>query len=126
MLGSCIIPKEKVGELGILAYDEFDELCRKIREFKHYNVRFIFEYEDGRQQKLIYDFINNTAEYTDDGVEHYEKLLFYLVDEFDGALEQLDEGIREDQIFYLTRDNLPSKIYGVHRSIRNHELEEIL
>ena len=25
----------------------------------------------------------------------------------------------------VTRDNLPSKIYGVHRSIRNHELEEI-
>ena len=125
LLGSCIIPEEKEHELGILAYDEFDDLCRKIREFRHYNVNFIFEYDDGIQQKLIYDPINNTAEYTDDGVEHYGSLLFYKVDDFDGALEQLEEGIREEQIFYLTRENLPKRIFGVHRKIRNHELEEI-
>lgn len=53
-------------------------------------------------------------------------MLFYLVDEFEGALEKLDEGIREDQVFYLTRENMPNKIYGVHRGIRNNKLEEIL
>ena len=125
ILGTCIIPEEKKHELAILDYDGFDNLCRKIREFKHYNVNFIFEYDDGKKQKLIYDFINNTAEYTDDGVEHYEKLLFYKVEDFEGALEQLDEGIRENQIFYLTRDNLPKKIFGVHRKMHDFRLEEI-
>lgn len=125
LLGSCIIPENKKSELGLLVYDEFDELCRKIREFKHFNVNFIFEYEDGRRQKMIFDFFNNTVVYTDNGIEHYESLLFYKVDNFEGALEQLEEGIREEQIFHLTRENLPRKIFGVHRKIRNQELEEL-
>lgn len=125
LLGSCVIPKDKECGLDMPMFDSFDELCKKIREFRHYNVKFIFEYNDGKRQKLIYDSINNTAEYTDDGTEHYESLLFYKVDDFEGALEQLDKGIHEDQVFYLRRDNLPKKIFGVHRKIKNGELEEI-
>lgn len=118
LLGGCKIPSNKISELGIVGDDAFDELCKKIREFRHYNVNFIFEYADGKKLNLIYDFKNNTAEYTKEGIEHYERLLFYSVE----ALEQLDEGIREDQKVYLTRENLPCRIFGVHR---NHELEEI-
>lgn len=124
LLGACIIPTNKESELKISEVDHFDELCKKIREFRHYNAEFIFEYPDGRKINLIYDFINNTIEYTDEGVEHYVSLLFYAVDEFSlEAYEKLDEGIREEQKVYLTRDNLPSKIFGVHR---NHNLEEIV
>ncbi|MFR3614409.1 MAG: hypothetical protein ACLTVD_02880 [Streptococcus salivarius] len=112
--------------MNILYPDKFDELCKKICEFKRYNVNFIFEYEDGKKQKLIYDFINNTTEYTNEGIEHYEELLFYKVEDFESALEKLDETIREEQIFYLTRDNLPRKIFGVHRKIRGFEIVEIL
>ena len=112
-----------MSELGIISSDAFDNLCKKIREFKNYNVEFIFEYTDGKKLNLIYDFKNNTAEYTEEGIEHYEKLLFYSVDEFSlKAYEQLDKEIREDQKVYLTRENLPSRIFGVHR---NRELEEI-
>ena len=122
LLGSCIIPEEKKDELRIQCLDSFDNLCKRIRNFRHYNVNFIFEYEDGLEKKMIYDFINNTVEYTDNGVEHYEKLLFYEVSEFEGALEQLDVCINEEQKVYLTRDNLPLKVIGVHRDGR---LEEI-
>ena len=124
MLGSCVIPQEKINELRIVGVDKFDELCKKIRKFRHFNAEFIFEYADGRRINLIYDFKNNTIEYTDDGIEHYLSLLFYAVDQFSMEVyEKLDEGISEEQRIYLTRDNLPQKIYGVHR---NHELEEIV
>lgn len=123
LLGGCKIPSNKMSELGIISSDAFDSLCKKIREFKNYNVEFIFEYTDGKKLNLIYDFKNNTAEYTEEGIEHYEKLLFYSVDEFSlKAYEQLDKEIREEQKVYLTRENLPSRIFGVHR---NRELEEI-
>ncbi len=116
LLGACIIPSNKVRELGIVSADEFDELCKKIREFRHYNLKFIFEYDNGKSLNLVYDPINNTVEYTDDGVEHYESLLFYDIGEFsEDTYEKLDEGIREDQKVYLTRDNIPRKIYGIHR-----------
>lgn len=127
LLGSCIIPNEKKNELGILVHDTFDELCLRIREFKHRNnPRYIFEYDDGSRKKFIYDFLNNTAEYTDEGVEHYERLLFLEVEAFEGALEQITEGVREEQKVYLTRDNLPCKIYRVHRKNKNYELEQLL
>lgn len=123
LIGECIIPEEKECELGMIKTDDFDELCKKIREFRHYNSEYIFEYSDGRTQKLIYDFINNTVEYTDDGVEHYQNLLFYEVDEFSlEAYEKLDEGIREEQKVYITRETLPSKIIGVYRDHRKEYL----
>ena len=123
LLGECIIPKEKEYELGIKSTDDFDELCRKIREFRRYNSEFIFEYADGRTQKVIFDFINNTVEYTDDGMEHYQSLLFYEVDEFSlEEYEKLDAGIREEQKVYLTRETKPTKIIGVYRNQRKEYL----
>ena len=123
LLGACLIPENKISELKISSSDSFDELCKKIREFRHYNPEFIFAYEDGSSQKLIYDTFNNTIEYTDDGVEHYVSLLFYKVSEFSlDAYEQLDEGVKEDQKVYLTRESLPKKIYGIYR---NGEKEDI-
>ena len=123
LLGGCIIPDDKIGELGIQAEDVFDSLCKRIRDFNHYNAMFVFEYESGKKLNVVYDFINNTAEYNDDGVEHYESLLFYDVGKFsDDTYEKLDEGIFQDQKVYLTRGNLPKRIYGVHR---DHSMEEI-
>ena len=124
LLGGCIIPNGKTTELCISEGDVFDELCKKIREFRHYNTDFVFEYADGKKCNLIYDHINNTIEYTDEGIEHYESLLFFEVKNFTmEEYEKLNRGIREEQKVYLTRDNLPKKIYGVYR---NHELKEIL
>lgn len=123
LLGGCIIPKTKLSDLGFLSNDSFDELCIRIREFRHYNAEFIFEYTDGRKRNLIYDFLNNTIEYTDDGVEHYQNLVFYEVEGFClEAYEKLDEGIRDDQIVYLRRDNLPTRILGVYRDGQTEEI----
>lgn len=123
LLGGCIIPKTKLSNLGFLSNDSFDELCKKIREFRHYNAEFIFEYADGRKRNLIYDFMNNTIEYTDNGVEHYQNLIFYEVEEFClVAYEKLDEGIRDEQIVYLRRDNLPIRILGVYRDGSTEEI----
>lgn len=123
LLGGCIIPKTKLSDLGFLSNDSFDELCKRIREFRHYNAEFIFEYTDGRKRNLIYDFLNNTIEYTYDGVEHYNNLVFYEVDKFClEAYEKLDEGIRDDQIVYLRRDNLPTRILGVYRDGQTEEI----
>ncbi len=123
LLGGCIIPQTKMSDLGFLSDDSFDELCKRIREFQHYNVEFIFEYTDGRKRNLIFDFLNNTIEYTDDGVEHYQSLVFYEVEEFClEAYEKLNEGIRNDQIVYLRRDNLPTRIFGVYRDGQTEEI----
>lgn len=123
LLGGCIIPKMKLSDLGFLSSDSFDELCKRIREFRHYNTEFIFEYAEGRKRNLIYDFLNNTIEYTVDGVEHYQNLVFHEVEEFSlEAYEKLDEGIRDDQIVYLRRDNLPTRIFGVYRDGQTEEI----
>lgn len=125
LLGSCIIPEERKHELNLIHHDQFDELCKKIREFKKYNIYFEFEYDDGIKQNLVYDIYNNTIEFNDDGVEHYDGLLFYKVDEFQNSLKKIDKGELEDNKLYLTRDNLPKKIFGIHRKHRNYESEEI-
>lgn len=123
LLGGCIIPNTKLSDLGFLSNDSFDELCKRIREFRHYNAEFIFEYTDGRNRNLIYDFLNNTIEYTDGGIEHYQNLVFYEVEGFCmEAYEKLDEGIRDDQIVYLRRDNLPTRILGVYRDGQTVEI----
>ena len=126
LLGSCIIPEERKHELNLIHHDQFDELCKKIREFKKYNIYFEFEYDDGIKQNLVYDIHNNTIEFNDDGVEHYDGLLFYKVDEFQDSLKKIDKGELEDKKLYLTRDNLPKKIFGIHRKHRNYEFEEII
>ncbi len=114
LLGSCLIPESKMDLLGIPSTDSFDALCVKIREFRHRSIRCVFEYEDGRRQRMIYDVVNNTVEYTDDGLEHYESLRFYKVNDFKmETYEQIDEGLLENQVVLLTRDSVPHKIYGV-------------
>lgn len=123
LLGGCVIPSSKSSSLGMLSDDSFDELCKRIREFQHYNGEFIFEYADGRKLNLIYDFMNNTIEFNDSGEEHYEHLLFYSVERFGlEAYEKLDEGIREEQIVYLTRNDLPTRILGLYRDGRIEEI----
>lgn len=124
LLGACIIPKDKVKELGISTIDEFDELCKKIRAFIGYNTDFSFEYADGKTLNLVYARNNNTIEFTDDGIEHYESLLFYDIGEFSSdTYEKLDAGISEDQKVYLVRDNLPVRIFGIHRDGHIEEIE---
>ena len=60
---------------------------------------------------------------SDDGVEHYQNLVFYEVEEFClEAYEKLDEGIRDDQIVHLRRDNLPTHIFGVYRDGQTEEI----
>ena len=61
------------------------------------NNKLLRNYLHISQDNTIYDFLNNTAEFNDDGIEHYERLLFYKVEYFEGALEKLDAGIRENQ-----------------------------
>lgn len=126
LLGSCIITEERKHELNLIHHDQFDELCKKIREFNRYNLYFVFEYDDGIKQNLVYDIHNNTIEFNDDGVEHYDGPLFYKVDEFEDSLKKIDKGELEDKKLYLTRDNLPKKIFGIHRKHRNFEFEEIV
>lgn len=124
LLGGCVIPQGKEQELQIPMSDGFNELCKKIREFSNCNTDYVFEYSGGRKLNLVFDKRKNTIEYTEDGLEHYDNLLFYVVEDFSiGSYEKLDKGIREEQKLYLTRKNLPVKIYGVKR---NHQLEEIV
>lgn len=82
LLGAYEIPSNKIAELGIIYEDRFDELCKAIREFRHYNPKFIFEYEDGGKHYLEYDHQNNTIEFNENGVQHYESILFYEVEDF--------------------------------------------
>lgn len=124
LLGACTIPSDKLKELAMTSEDEFDMLCKQVRVFEHYNLKFIFEYSDGKKLNLVYDFIDNTIEYSDDGVEHYESLVFYDVGEFaDDTYEKLDAGIGKTDKVYLTRENLPKSIWGVHG---NGRLEKLL
>lgn len=123
LLGSCKIPSNKISELGMSSEDKFDMLCKTIREFRHYNLKFIFEYSADDKRNLIYDSIGNTAEYTDAGVEHYEQLLFYDVKEFTAdTYEKLDAGLFDDNKVYLRRDNMPCRIYGVYRDGNTEQL----
>ena len=107
--------------LGINSDDIFDELCKKIRAFRRPRPHFIFEYDGGIKKNLIYDFLNNTLEYDDYGNEYYSSLIFYEVDDFSiQEYERIDQGLKEK--FYLTRDNVPVKIFRVGA---NKELDEI-
>lgn len=122
LLGSCTLASKKENELGIINGDSFDSLCKAIREFRHYGD-FIFEYDDGTQKKVVFDYINNTMEFTDDGLEHYEYLLFYGVDDFSiSSREKLNSGIKDEWKVYLTRESIPAKIWVVDRQRQLHEI----
>ena len=102
----------------------FDDLCKEIREIRHDSPEFVFENADGTRINLIYDVTKNTLEYTEDGVEHYTCLAFFVVDDFSlESYDKLSEGIDTDHILYLTRDSLPKKIFHVSRE---HNLQEIV
>lgn len=128
LLGGCVIPNDKVPELGIRVEDEFDELCKRIRNFTNYSVHFIFEYANGKKENMFYDFINNSIEITDDGIEHYEGLIFYKLKDFSlNSIEGLNHhDIREHQKVYLSRDNLPERIYGVYKKIDREKFDKDL
>ena len=122
LLGAVAIAKDKKAELGIISEDRFDLICKEIREIQHYTTDFIFEYNDGTEKKMVYDGINNVAEYTEDGVEHYESLIFYEVDDFSlETYEKLDTPIRKDWKRLLTRDTLPCRIHCYGKN-SNHEV----
>ena len=114
---------DRKNDLGIILEDRFDVICKEIREIRHYRPDFIFVYEDGSQKKMIYDTIDNIPEYTEDGVEHYESLIFYEVEDFSiETYEKLDTAIGEEWKRLLTRGNLPKRIfcYDVKKNI--HEV----
>lgn len=103
--------------------DRFDSICKEIRELRHYRPDFTFVYSDDSEKKIVYDTINNTPEYTKDGVEHYESLIFYEVEDFLlGTYEKLDTPIREEWKRLLTRDNLPKRIFCLDVKKMIHEV----
>lgn len=116
LLGGISVCKRKNAELGIISSDKFDEICKSIREFRNFNPEFVFEFANGEKLNLIYDFINNTMEFKN-GYEHYESLIFYIVDNFSlETYEKLDSNRSSIKVFKLTRDNIPIKIVGFHRN----------
>ena len=123
LLGSIKNVIDKKEQLGVESEDRFDSICKEIREIRHYKANFIFVYEDGSEKKMIYDFINNTPEYTENGIEHYESLIFYEVEDFSmETYEELDTPIREGWKFLLTKDNLPKRIYCYDINKKIHEV----
>lgn len=127
LLGCVNKTKDKKEDLGILVEDRFDSICKEIREIRRYRPDFIFVYEDGTEKKMIYDTINNTPEYTEDGVEHYEYLMFYEVEDFSlETYEKLDTPIKEEWKHLLTRENLPKRIYCVDIKKNIHEVSSDL
>lgn len=123
LLGSIKRTIEKKSELGIIEEDRFDSVCKQIREIRHYSPDFIFEYEDGSEKKMIFDFINNTPEYLESGVEHYESLIFYEVEDFSmETYEKLNTDIKDEWKVLLTRETLPKRIYCYDRKKNIHEV----
>ena len=124
LLGACIIPNNKYSELGIAVYDDFDMLCKKIRIVGQREPDFIFEYPDGKIKNLVYDCYKNPISLSEEGIEHYESLLFYDIGEFtEDTYSKLDKCILEktEQKVYLTRKNIPSNIYSIrmnHKRVR--------
>lgn len=127
LLLGCV-EKAKVckDKLGIYTEDKFDAICKEIRRIRHFSSDFIFEYADGSKKKMIYDYLNNTMEYTEDGIEHYEALIFYEVEDFSmKTYEMLETPIRDEWKRLLTRDNLPNRIYCYDRKKNIHEIPNL-
>lgn len=80
-------------------------------------------YADGTEKKMIYDTINNTPEYTSDGVEHYDSLIFYEVEDCSlETYEKLDTPIRDEWKRLLTRENIPKRIFCFDIKKNIHEV----
>ena len=71
-------------EVPRLSWTLRESVATNNSDFAHGNLRYMFEYADGSMKKLIYAYFDNTAEYTDEGVEHYESLLVFEVEAFEG------------------------------------------
>jgi hypothetical protein len=120
LLGSINIPKEKEDELGLLVNDMFDELCMEIRHQMNYSLAFVFEYRDGTRQTLYYDPRDNTLEYSSEGIEHYESLRFFKAGD---GIDDIEKAAQAGELLYLTRDNVPNKIFGFRRKKDNGNRE---
>ncbi len=123
LLGCVKSALDKKNSLGIVQEDKFDSICKEIRELRHYRPDFTFVYADGTEKKMIYDTINNTPEYTSDGVEHYDSLFFYEVEDFSlETYEKLDTPIRNEWKRLLTRENIPKRIFYFDIKKNIHEV----
>lgn len=123
LLGSIKVTIDKKSVLGIIEEDNFDKICKEIRNLSHYRKDFVFVYEEGLKQRLTYDYTNNTQEFSNNGQEHYENLVFYEVDDrFAKILEKLNTSIKKERKWLLTRDNLPKRIYCYDI---NHNIHEV-
>lgn len=117
LLGGCNLPASKTDGLKIPDHDWFDALCIKIQNNRRATLDYVFEYSDGRKVCAVFDFRNNTKEYTDAGMEHYESLRFYCVPDFSlESYEKLDDGAFDSTIITLTREATPRKIFSVNRN----------
>lgn len=117
LLGGCNLPASATDGLKIPNHDWFDALCIKIQNNRRATLDYVFEYFDGRRVCAVFDFRNNTKEYTDTGMEHYESLQFYCVPDFSlESYEKLDDGAFDSAMLTLTREAVPCKIFSVNRN----------
>ena len=116
LLGACKIGKDKLKSFGATEMNHFSEVCSRIRESANYKPEFIFKYTNGAERKMIFDRYNNTLEFNENGIEHYDNLIFYDVDDFSyETYQKLDAGELQNRQYILTENNLPSKIFGLRR-----------
>ena len=117
LLGGCDLPSSKTVNLQMPAHDWFDTLCIKIQSNRRATLDYVFEYSDGHKIFAVFDFRNNTKEYTDAGMEHYDSLRFYCVPDFSlESYEKLDDGTFDSSMITLTRESVPYKIFAVNRN----------
>lgn len=117
LLGGCDLPSSKTVNLQMPAHDWFDTLCIKIQSNRRATLDYVFEYSDGHKIFAVFDFRNNTKEYTDAGMEHYDSLRFYCVPDFSlESYEKLDDGTFDSSMITLTRESVPHKIFAVNRN----------
>ena len=123
LLGACT-PESSELQKGEQKTDFFDKLCIKLREYSRISGKFVFRIGNDQEYSVVYDHNNNPIEYSTTGEEHYEKLIFYSVKDFsDESYEELNTGVSKEQIIYLTRTNLPAKIFHVKRTNEVVEIE---
>ena len=123
LLGSVKTALENKNNIGIEQEDKFDLICKEIRGLHHYSADFTFMYADGTEKKMIYDSINNTPEFAEDGVEHYDSMIFYEVEKFSLEIhEKVDTPIRYERRRLLTRETLPKRIFCFDMKKNIHEV----
>lgn len=117
LLGGCDLPTSKTDILKMPAPDWFDTLCMQIQNNRRATLDYVFEYSDNHKVCAVFDFRNNTKEYTDTGMEHYDSLRFYCVPDFSiESYERIDDGSFDSSIITLTRESVPYKIFAVNRN----------